>query len=199
MKKYSLLKCTAVLPLILTSGCTAAGPAQESAPAETVDTNDPAESQETNIVSTAAGTITADSVFTDRDLEQTADLSQAIVLDVEDNQEITISKEGIYLLSGTASEYTVRVEASKEVKVQLVLDGLDVTNTDFPVIYVVSADKVFITTTDSNNTLEVTGAFRDDGDTGTDAVIFSKDDLVLKGTGTLNIVSVTTEYPPRMI
>ena len=189
MKKYSLLKCTAVLSLILSAGCTAAGPAQESAPAETVDTSDPAESQETSIVSTAAGTITADSVFTDRDLEQTADLSQAIVLDVEDNQEITISKEGIYLLSGTASEYTVRVEASKEAKVQLVLDGLDVTNTDFPVIYVVSADKVFITTTDSNNTLEVTGAFRDDGDTGTDAVIFSKDDLVLNGTGTLNIVS----------
>ena len=189
MKKYSLLKCTAVLSLILSAGCTAAGPAQESAPAETVDTSDPAESQETSIVSTAAGTITADSVFTDRDLEQTADLSQAIVLDVEDNQEITISKEGIYLLSGTASEYTVRVEASKEAKVQLVLDGLDVTNTDFPVIYGVSADKVFITTTDSNNTLEVTGAFRDDGDTGTDAVIFSKDDLVLNGTGTLNIVS----------
>ena len=189
MKKYSLLKCTAVLSLILSAGCTAAGPAQESAPAETVDTSDPAESQETSIVSTAAGTITADSVFTDRDLEQTADLSQAIVLDVEDNQEITISKEGIYLLSGTASEYTVRVEASKEAKVQLVLDGLDVTNTDFPVIYVVSADKVFITTTDSNNTLEVTGAFRDDGDTGTDAVIFSKDDLVINGTGTLNIVS----------
>ena len=189
MKKYSLLKCTAVLSLILSAGCTAAGPAQESAPAETVDTSDPAESQETSIVSTAAGTITADSVFTDRDLEQTADLSQAIVLDVEDNQEITISKEGIYLLSGTASEYTVRVEASKETKVQLVLDGLDVTNTDFPVIYVVSADKVFITTTDSNNTLEVTGAFRDDGDTGTDAVIFSKDDLVINGTGTLNIVS----------
>ena len=190
MKKYSLLKCTAVLSLILSAGCTAAGPAQESAPAETVDTSDPAESQETNIVSTAAaGTITADSVFTDRDLEQTADLSQAIVLDVEDNQEITISKEGIYLLSGTASEYTVRVEASKETKVQLVLDGLDVTNTDFPAIYVVSADKVFITTTDSNNTLEVTGAFRDDGDTETDAVIFSKDDLVINGTGTLNIVS----------
>ncbi|MBQ1325032.1 MAG: hypothetical protein IIY52_03345 [Solobacterium sp.] len=104
MKKYSLLKCTAVLSLILSAGCTAAGPAQESAPAETVDTSDPAESQETSIVSTAAGTITADSVFTDRDLEQTADLSQAIVLDVEDNQEITISKEGIYLQSGTATE-----------------------------------------------------------------------------------------------
>ena len=190
MKKYSLLKYTAVLSLILSAGCTADSQEQDTVPEETANTNSP----ETNTVSPSAapassGTISADSVFTDRDLKQTADLSQAIALDVQDNQEITITKEGIYLLSGTASEYTVRVEASKETKVQLVLDGLDVTNTDFPVIYVVSADKVFITTTDSNNTLEVTGAFRDDGDTGTDAVIFSKDDLVLNGTGTLNIVS----------
>ncbi len=190
-KKYSLLKCTAVLSLILSAGCTADGQEQETVPAETADTG----STETNTVSPAAapaassGTISADSVFTDRDLKQTADLSQAIALDVEDNQEITITKEGVYLLSGTASEYTVRIETSTEAKVQLVLDGLNVTNTDFPVIYVVSADKVFITTTDSINTLEVTGTFKDDGDTGTDAVIFSKDDLVLNGTGTLNIVS----------
>ncbi len=191
MKKYSLLKCTAVLSLILSAGCTADGQEQETVPAETTDTG----STETNTVSPAAapaassGTISADSVFTDRDLKQTADLSQAIALDVEDNQEITITKEGVYLLSGTASEYTVRIETSTEAKVQLVLDGLNVTNTDFPVIYAVSADKVFITTTDSINTLEVTGTFKDDGDTGTDAVIFSKDDLVLNGTGTLNIVS----------
>ena len=53
----------------------------------------------------------------------------------------------------------------------------------------VSADKCFITTTDSENSLKVTGKFISDGDTKTDAVIFSKDDLVLNGTGTLNITS----------
>ncbi|MBQ5945463.1 hypothetical protein IJS64_02570 [bacterium] len=36
------------------------------------------------------------------------------------------------------------------------------TNTNFPCIYVKQADKVFITTTDSENTLEVTEAFVDE-------------------------------------
>ncbi len=56
-------------------------------------------------------------------------------------------------------------------------------------IYVSSADKCFITTTNSTNTLSVTGTFRSDGDTNTDAVIYSKDDLVFNGVGTLNISS----------
>ncbi|MBQ5944898.1 carbohydrate-binding domain-containing protein [bacterium] len=44
---------------------------------------------------------------------------------------------------------------------------MSITNSDFPCIYVKQADKVFITTTDSDNTLEVTDAFVDDGETNT--------------------------------
>ncbi len=59
-----------------------------------------------------------------------------------------------------------------------------------PAIYVVSADKCFITTAENTeNTLSVTGTFTSDGDTNTDAVIFSKDDLVFNGLGTLTINS----------
>ena len=102
---------------------------------------------------------------------------------------MTISEAGVYVLSGTAKNFTVKVETDKESKVQLVLDGLEVTNDSFPVIYVVSADKCFVTTTDSRNSLSVTGTFTADGSTNTDAVIYSKDDLVFNGTGTLTIVS----------
>ena len=53
-----------------------------------------------------------------------------------------------------------------------------------------NADKVFVTTAEgTSNTLTVTGTFAADGTTNTDAVIFSKDDLVMNGLGTLNIVS----------
>ncbi|MBQ6907578.1 MAG: carbohydrate-binding domain-containing protein, partial [Clostridia bacterium] len=38
-------------------------------------------------------------------------------------------------------------------------------------------------TNGNTSTLSVTGTFTADGDTNTDAVIFSKDDLVLNGTG----------------
>ena len=128
-------------------------------------------------------------LFTSRDLAQTADTSDAQYITVSDGQTIDITAEGVYVISGTAKDCTIRVNADENAKVQLVLDGVSITNSDSPAIYVVSADKVFVTTTGSENTLTVSGQFTADGDTNTDAVIFSKDDLVLNGTGTLNIVS----------
>ena len=80
------------------------------------------------------------------------------------------------------------VPAAEDAKVQLVLDGVSISNTDSSAIYVTEADKVFITTTEgSSNTLSVSGSFVADGDTNLDAVIFSKQDLVLNGLGSLNV------------
>ena len=74
---------------------------------------------------------------------------------------------------------------------QLVLDGVSITNADAPAIYVLSADKVFVTTASgSTNELTTTGEFAAIGDaTNIDGVIFAKDDLVLNGQGTLTINS----------
>ena len=130
----------------------------------------------------------ADEQFTDRDLEQTVDLSEATYYTVTNGQDITITSAGVYVLSGEASNMTVYVEAGKDDKVQLVLDGVSVTNESFPVIYIKSADKVFITTNADNN-LSVTGTFVSDGNTNTDGVIFSKSDLTLNGTATLTVSS----------
>ncbi len=127
--------------------------------------------------------------FTERDLQQTADTSGAKQLTVSDNSTIDITEAGVYVISGTASNCTIKVNSASEDKVQLVLDGVNITNDDFPAIYVLSADKCFVTTTEKENSLSVTGEFRSDGDTNTDAVIFSKDDLVFNGKGTLKIVS----------
>ena len=129
------------------------------------------------------------STFTKRDLEQTADTSGAKSITVSDDNTIDITEEGVYTVSGTAENCTIRVEADENAKIQLVLDGVSITNNDFPAIYIVSADKVFVTTTDSENTLTVSGQFISDGEVNTDAVIYSKDDLVFNGTGTLNITS----------
>lgn len=131
---------------------------------------------------------TAD-IFTDRDLLQTPDLTEAEYITVTDGQTINITEAGTYVISGTAKNCTIRAEAADDAKIQLVLDGVSITNDDFPAIYVVNADKCFVTTTDSENTLTVTGAYTSDGDTSTDAVIFSKDDLVLNGMGKLTISS----------
>jgi len=78
----------------------------------------------------------------------------------------------------------------QDAKVQIVLDGVSITNTDAPAIYVISADKCFVTTAEgSTNSLSVTGTFQADGTTNLDAVIFSKADLTMNGTGTLTINS----------
>ena len=132
--------------------------------------------------------LSAEDQFTGRDLEQAPDLSGAETVSVTDGQDVHLTAGGVYVLSGEASGTTIYVEAGEDEKVQLVLDGLTVTNTDFPVIYVKTADKVFITTS-GDSSLSVTGTFTTDGDTGTDGVIFSKTDLTLNGTAALAISS----------
>lgn len=128
-------------------------------------------------------------LFTNRDLAQTADLAEAVYKVLASGQDIVITTAGVYVISGSATDVTIFVNADSAAKVQIVLDGVTLQNTDAPAIYVQSADKVFVTTTASQNTLKVTGAFVADGETNLDAVIFSRDDLVLNGLGTLQIVS----------
>ena len=146
-----------------------------------------------SIISTAAvtsnGKIDASGIFTERDLTQSYDKSDAQTIALSDGKAVSITKAGVYILSGTANDVTVTVDAGDNDKVQLVLDGASITNSSAPAIYVKNADKVFVTTTESENYLSVTGTFEADGDTNTDAVIFSKDDLVLNGLGTLTVTS----------
>ncbi|MCR4949979.1 MAG: carbohydrate-binding domain-containing protein, partial [Solobacterium sp.] len=210
MKKKNMKKlfCTALLAASL-AGCTAAAQTtgntdtslniqeitdgsqdtQSTATPETGKQNGGQASQ--NTTAAAKQTLITDgaSLFTDRDNAQTANLSEAETYTVKDGENITITKAGVYVIKGEAKNVTIRIEAEDEDKVQIVLDGVTITNDSTPVIYVVNADKVFVTTTDSENKLSVTGTFTADGDTNTDAVIFSKDDLVLNGTGTLTISS----------
>ncbi len=171
-----------------TAGTTETAAASENTVTVTGDTEDGAIVTEANV--TADGAIDATDLFSNRDLRQEADTSEAQSITVSDGKNVTIEEAGVYVLSGTANEVTVTVYATDDAKVQLVLDGLTIVNTDAPCIYVKNADKVFITTTEgSENTLSVTGTFTTDGSTNTDAVIFSKDDLTLNGLGTLIIES----------
>ena len=128
-------------------------------------------------------------VFSDRDLEQSVDLAAATQITLESDKDVTLNNEGIYVLSGEVENVTVVVEAADDAKVQIVLDGVRITNEDSPAIYVKAADKVFVTSTDSNSYMEVSGSYVADGDTNLDAVIFSRADLTLNGTGALEIAA----------
>lgn len=127
--------------------------------------------------------------FTERDLNQEADISEAEKISLEDGKDITVSEAGVYVVSGSVSDASIIIDVDEEDKVQIVLDGVSIVNESEACIYIKSADKVFITTTDSENSLEVTGEFVTDEEDNVDAVVFSKDDLVINGLGTLSITS----------
>ena len=103
---------------------------------------------------------------------------------------ITILDEGVYTLSGTLTDGMIIVDADKTDKLQLVLNGADITCADSAAIYVRQADKVFITLADgTGNHLANGGAFTAIDDNGIDGAIFSRDDLTLNGSGALTIES----------
>lgn len=192
----SVLAASLTLTLIGCGTSNTAGAEQDSEPVvveqPASDTTDAVDADATASVAgmRTDGALDTTDLFTERDLQQVADTSDAAVITVTDGQDVSVTEEGVYVLRGEATEVTVTVEADDTAKVQLVLDGVSITNADAPAIYVKSADKVFVTTTEgSTNTLQVTGTFVADGDTNTDAVIFSKDDLTLNGQGTLVIGS----------
>ena len=138
---------------------------------------------------TGKSALDRDSLFTSRDLEQTADLQKSERITVKNGDAVTIRKEGVYVLSGTAKNAKVTVEA-EGAKVQLLLDNLSITNTDMPALVIKEADKVFITLADgSDNRLAVTGKFKKDEKIKRNAVIFSHADLTMNGRGNLQIRS----------
>ena len=145
--------------------------------------------------------ISTDDMFSERDLEQTYDSSKAVTVTLADNASkssadgvsidgntVTITKEGVYVFSGSLSNGAIVVNAGDDAKVQIVLNGVDITNNSSACIYSVNANKVFLTTADgSNNTLHVSGDYKQTDDNNVDAAIFSKTDLTINGTGTLTV------------
>lgn len=125
-----------------------------------------------------------DELFTERDLKQEADLTNATNFEVVSNSDIAITQEGVYIITGTAENVTINVEVGDEEKVQLVLDDLNISNQDKECIHVESADKVFVTT-NSNSCLKYSVT---DSENATGAIL-SRDDIIFNGKGTLEIIS----------
>lgn len=148
-------------------------------------------------------TVDGGEMFTDRDLQQDYDPAEAVAIGLEgdtvrceaaqvtvDGSTATITAAGTYRLSGSLSNGRVVVDADKTAKVQLVLDGVDITCATSAAIYVRQADKVFVTLAEgSRNTLANTAAFVAVDDNNIDAVLFSREDLTLNGGGSLTVTA----------
>ena len=95
------------------------------------------------------------------------------------------------MLSGELQDGQIVVDLPGENdKVQLVLNGVKVTNSGSAGLYVKNADKVFVTTVSgTENSISSTGEFVQTDDNNVDGAIYSKDDIVFNGEGSLKVAS----------
>ncbi len=190
MKKICALLCAATLMGSL-SACVAAS---------AISTTKNNTETEATATATSSGQLDTSEMFTDRDKEIGYDDTSAVSIELSDSSAscdsrnvtidgstITITQEGTYVLSGNLSDGQIVVDADAA-KVQLVLNGVDITKKSSSAIYVKSADKVFVTLADgTENKLTTSGTFETDDDNNIDAVIFSKEDITLNGKGSLTV------------
>ena len=103
------------------------------------------------------------------------------------NATVTISKEGCYLINGELEDGQIIVDAGDSDKVQLVLDNASIHCSTGSAILVRNADNVKVTlAADSENELSDGTEYQTDND-NPDAALFSKDDLVINGSGSLTV------------
>ena len=107
-----------------------------------------------------------------------------------DGGTITITQEGVYIVSGTLADGMIVVDADDAAKVQIVLKNANITSKTSAALYVKSADKVFVTTADgTTNALANGGSFTAIDDNNIDGAVFAKDDVTFNGSGALTVTS----------
>ena len=106
------------------------------------------------------------------------------------NEDVKISRGGTYILQGEMEDAGVTVEVNSHESVHIVLNGVDIRSNDFAGIYIIEAGKVMITLAEgTSNSISDSSAYSDIDGTGVDALIYSKADLIVNGSGSLSLNS----------
>lgn len=182
----------------------ACGSGQEASDASKEPARDVAMAPEnTSPPPSSSACLQPEKMFTDRDRDAGYSTADSTPITLADNASacdseavsitgdtITICGEGAYILAGSLSNGQIVVDADSSAKIQLVLDGVAVNSNTSAAIYIKQADKVFITLAPGSvNSLSSSQEFAAMDNNNIDAVIFSKDDLTLNGSGSLTILS----------
>lgn len=177
---------------LLLSGCNAK-----------IEENAQQSTKTSDTVSTSVTEIDTSDMFSDRDKEVGYEETESVAVSLADGGSacesdavsiteniVTIKEEGTYVFSGSLSDGMVIIEAEDTDKIQLVLNGVSISNSQSAALYIKSADKVFVTTVSgTENSLEHNGTYTAIDENNIDAAVFSKSDLTLNGEGTLTITA----------
>lgn len=198
MKKWLCIAFALILILGMISGCDDKNPAETSAAGNTSTI------EEISDTATVVELSQSDTnMFTDRDYRTDYDEDSSVRIQLNGNSAtassdsvqisgttVTVTEEATYIISGTLDDGMIIVNAPDTAKLQLVLSGVDINSETCAPLYILEADKVFVTLAEnSENTLSNGGTFTAIDDNNIDSVIFSKQDLTLNGYGTLTVVS----------
>ena len=102
-------------------------------------------------------------------------------IEITDNQ-IKITQGGDFTVSGTLSDGNITISTKENVKIRL--SGAKITSSNNPCIFVEDADKAYITLSDGTENYLI-------AENSDDGAIYSKENLEIKGDGSLNIESST--------
>lgn len=105
--------------------------------------------------------------------------------EVSDDNTVTITEGGSYVISGELSDGMIQVDTEEEVK--LILQGVSITNEDGPAIYVKEAKSCYIETAEGTENILSDGESYAETKDKQKATIFSNDRLVLLGEGSLTV------------
>lgn len=142
-------------------------------------------------------------MFTERDRKIDYDESKAVIIKLNETSasassdsvkisgsKVTITEEATYLITGNLSDGMLIVDAPDTAKLQLVFNGVNITSKTSAALYILEADKVFVTLADdTTNSLANGGSFTAVDDNNIDSALFSKQDLTLNGNGSLTVTS----------
>ncbi len=142
-------------------------------------------------------------MFTDRDTRTDYDESTAVKIQLNgtsatassnsvkiNGSTVQITEEATYIIYGTLDDGMLVVNAPDTAKLQLVFQGVDITSSDCAALYIMEANKVFLTLADgTKNSLTNGGSFTAVGDENVDAALYSKQDLTINGSGQLTVTS----------
>ena len=142
-------------------------------------------------------------MFTERDNKTDYDDSKAVTIQLNgttatassdsvkiSGSTVQITEEATYVISGSLSDGMIVVNAKDTAKLQLVFNGVDITSKTSAALYILEADKVFLTLAEgTTNTLANGGSFVAIDENNIDAALFSKQDLTLNGNGSLTVTS----------